>query len=206
MPSFRMVWVPQCGMCSTAVTDRDGREVVTSTTLLEEELRSRLAGDGWRVRPGQVKYGRQDPLLGDSLLCPSCSAAQAASLKAARDDVNRPAVKEVDMETRLGAGWTLRQREGDAETQTWLVVFRGEVRGRVRRYRRRDETWSRGWLARRFVDGQWAERSATKAGALHRNSSFLWRSRDLAAWGIAAAPKFTAPNPSWSTRRQATVR
>lgn len=204
MLSFRMRWVPQCSMCSTAVTDQDGREVVTATTLLDEELRARLTKDGWRVRPGHQGHGRMDPLLGDSLLCPSCSNAQAAAERAVCDAVNRPAVTELDMTARLGEGWTLRQREGDAETQTWLVVFRGEVRGKVIRYRRRDDSWSRGWVARRLFRGQWTERRATQAGALLRKSSFLWRSRDLAAWGVAAGPEFMAPNPAWATRRQVT--
>lgn len=202
MLSFRMVWVPQCGMCSTAVTEPDGSETVTKTTLLEEGLRARLAKEGWLVRRGHAKHGVSDPLLGDSLLCPACSAAQASAERAASDAVNRPAVKEVDMVARLGEGWTLRQRDGDAETQTWLVVFRGEVRGKVFRYRRSDGSWSKGWVARRFHTGQWGlDRSATKAGSLHRNSSYLWRSRDLAAWGIATGPDFSAPNPAWATRR-----
>ncbi|GAA2679634.1 hypothetical protein GCM10009864_59930 [Streptomyces lunalinharesii] len=40
----------------------------------------------------------------------------------------------LDLSKRLGAGWTLKQGEGDTERQTWLVERDGAVRGLVHRY------------------------------------------------------------------------
>lgn len=111
----------------------------------------------------------------------------------------------VDMGERIGPGWVLR-REGPADAHTWLVVHQGRVRGMVRRYRPRDGDLSRGWEALLGEGGSrgFIRRSATQQGKLGERSSFLWRGRDLAAWGIATDPEWTQPNPAWAHRRPRT--
>ncbi|MFF2812238.1 hypothetical protein ACFVT2_34700 [Streptomyces sp. NPDC058000] len=68
------------------------------------------------------------------------------------------------------------------------------MHGLVRRYHRNDGTWSKGWEA--LLDGGtgFVREPATGAAAWTDRSSFLWRSRDLAAGGIAHRPDFRAPN------------
>lgn len=109
---------------------------------------------------------------------------------------------EVDMSHRLGPGWVLR-RQGAETDHTWLVVHQGQAKGQVRRYRPQDGGLSRGWEALSGTGGAQGlvRRPATNEGKFGRKSSFLWRSRDLAAWGIATNPAFGAPNPDW-TRKQ----
>ncbi|WP_067801349.1 hypothetical protein [Actinomadura formosensis] len=200
--SFRMVYVPQCRACGAAVVDSDGRETIVQRTLLPQPLRDDLAAAGWEVVPGDARHGARDPRTGDRLTCPGCAGRRRADGQARRDLLHQPAVTEVDMAARLGPGWTLRQREGDAETQTWLVTYQGQVKGLVRRYRRKsDGALSRGWEALLGGGEGFVRHSATKAGAHSDRSSFLWRSRDLAAWGIATRPAYTEPNPGWVTRR-----
>jgi len=106
----------------------------------------------------------------------------------------------VDMGDRIGPGWILR-REGPAQGHTWLVMHEGRVRGKVRRYRPRSGGLSRGWEALLGSGGRqgYGRRSATDEGKFGR-SSFLWRSRDLAAWGIATNPAFSQPSPGWARR------
>lgn len=110
----------------------------------------------------------------------------------------------VDMTERIGPGWALR-REGEADAHTWLVTYEGRVRGMVRRYRPRGGGLSRGWeaLAGAGGPGGFLRRSATQQGKFGARSSFLWRSRDLAAWGIATDPPFDQPSPVWARRRPA---
>jgi hypothetical protein len=203
MPSFRTVYVPQCRDCSTAVTDPDGRETVVTQTLLPQQLHDRLTAAGWEVDAGDAHHGRHDHLLGDKLTYPGCLTRQRAAERAHHDLFHQPPVKELDMAARLGPGWTLRQRAGDAETHSWLVTYQGQVKDMVRRYRRKsDGEWSKGWEALLGGGAGFVRHSATAAGSLHQGSSFLWRSRDLAAWGTAAGPAHGAPNPDWATRRR----
>lgn len=110
---------------------------------------------------------------------------------------------EVDMSHRIRPGWVLR-RQGAATDHTWLVVHQGQVRGRVQRYRPRDGGLSRGWEALSGPGGAqgFVRRPATNEGKFGRRSSFLWRSRDLAAWGIATNPAHAEPNPDWAHRKQ----
>lgn len=186
--SFKAVYVPQCGQCSTAVIDTGGREMIVTSALLPSELRARLTADGWDVRPGDPKRGRHDPLMGDSLTCPACLARDAQARAAFHATLNGPRAATVDMTARIGPGWRLVQRPGDDERHTWLAEHDGTVHGLVRRYKR--------------VIGAtgFVRHSATDAASSSNRSSFLWRSRDLAAWGIATMPRFDAPNPSWATR------
>ncbi|MFI6519860.1 hypothetical protein ACIBF1_30175 [Spirillospora sp. NPDC050679] len=107
----------------------------------------------------------------------------------------------MDLSARLGPGWTLGQRDGDADTQTWLVACDGQVHGMVRRYRRKNDSWSKGWEAFTSNGAGWTRLDATAAAGLVERSSFLWSSRDLAAWGIATRPRPGTPRPSWATRR-----
>lgn len=106
------------------------------------------------------------------------------------------AVKEVDMSTKIGPGWILRQQG----PHIWLVMHDGQVWGTVQRYRARNGELSRGWEALRGVYPRRVRRSATDQGKFGRKSSFLWRSRDLAAWGIAINPDFAQPSPGWARR------
>ncbi|MEU0493769.1 helix-turn-helix transcriptional regulator [Nocardiopsis sp. NPDC006139] len=111
----------------------------------------------------------------------------------------------VDMGERIGPGWALR-REGPADAHTWILLHQGRVRGKVRRYRPRHGGLSKGWEALAGEGGPRGviRRSATEAGKFGERSSFLWRSRDLAAWGIATNPDFAQPNPAWAHRRPRT--
>ncbi|MGW5880225.1 helix-turn-helix transcriptional regulator [Nocardiopsis terrae] len=108
---------------------------------------------------------------------------------------------EVDMSEKIGPGWTLR-RQGTPEEHTWLLLHEGRERGTVRRYRPRSGDLSRGWEALAGAGGAqgFVRRPATKQGKFGQRSSFLWRSRDLAAWGIATNPDFAQPNPEWARR------
>ncbi|MFI6522652.1 hypothetical protein ACIBF1_44365 [Spirillospora sp. NPDC050679] len=114
----------------------------------------------------------------------------------------RAAAREVDLADRLGPGWALRQA-GDPADRAWLVLHEGQVKGKVRRYRRKNGAWSRGWEAfYRNGDGTgWTPLDAVTTASLTEHSSFLWSSRDLAAWGIATRPRHSTPRPAWATRR-----
>ncbi|MFJ6022957.1 helix-turn-helix transcriptional regulator [Nocardiopsis alba] len=106
---------------------------------------------------------------------------------------------EVDMSARIGPGWVLR-RQGEAVDHTWLLVHQGRVQGMVRRYRPRGGGLSWGWEALLGTDenpGR-VRRPATSAAKYGRTSNFLWRSRDLAAWGVATNPAHGQPNPKWA--------
>jgi hypothetical protein len=206
MFSFRMVLIPQCGQCETPATDADGRELQVPSRLLPAEVRRGLETGGWRVTPGKPKVNRgpADPLGGDDLWCPDCVASAKASAARFRTDLHRPLVKTVDMTDKLGPGWLLGQRAGDAEAHRWLVIHRegdgDTVRGMVVRYRRKSDEKLSGWEALLGYSGGFVQHSATKAASRSDRSSFLWRSRDLAAWGIAHSPGFHDPNPAWATR------
>jgi hypothetical protein len=93
----------------------------------------------------------------------------------------------------------LGRRGGDADTATWLVVKDGEVRGLVRRYQRSDGSLSLGWEALWNAGTALIPRGATADGSWSDQSNFLWRSRDLGAWGVATDPSFHAPAPEWAT-------
>ncbi|MDP9616374.1 hypothetical protein ACFV4E_15515 [Streptomyces hygroscopicus] len=200
-----MMLVPQCWECRTAVTEPDGRETLVSERLLSEELRERLAADGWEVTPGNPRVNRvpTDSLGGDRLHCPACLARHQAAAGAAQRrldaDLARPRTRTVDRSARLGAGWALTQREGDAERHRWLVEHQGTVRGMVYRYKRVNGTFSSGWEARHLLGTDFCRREAPAACAYLPNNSSLWRSRDLAAWGVATSPPHHAPRPDWAT-------
>ncbi|KUF17360.1 hypothetical protein AT728_16280 [Streptomyces silvensis] len=205
-----MVLVPHCRECRTDVLDDDGRPLYVTARLLDSDLRRQLTAQGWQVTPGDptLNRGPADPIAGDRLTCPACGLAAAAAADAARQRRDAsdalPRTKTVDLAARLGAGWTLTQRAGDAARHRWLVEHDGTVHGHVNRYRRKDRTFSSGWEAHRRADLGHLRVDAITSCAKLRNSSFLWSSRDLAAWGIATAPRHTAPRPAWATRTQTT--
>ncbi|MFI0449786.1 hypothetical protein [Actinomadura sp. 6N118] len=74
----------------------------------------------------------------------------------------------------------------------------------LRCYRRNsDDRWSPGSEALSGGgSGGFVRHDATAAGSPAPDSSFLRRSRDLAAWGIATSPAFQAPNLDWATTRR----
>ncbi|MCG0065991.1 hypothetical protein L0F81_22285 [Streptomyces tricolor] len=206
MHSFRMVLIPQCGQCGTAVTDDAGRDLLVPARLLDGALRRRLAAEGWEVIPGtpRVNRGPADTVGGDRLTCPACAgrreqAADAERRRLAADHA-RPRVKTVDLSAKLGEGWTLTQRAGDAERHCWLVERDGAVRGRVRRYRRAGGGFSTGWEAHALQDIYWFRQEAVACAQHRPNSSYLWSGRDLAAWGVATNPPYGADRPEWATR------
>ncbi|MGK5550615.1 hypothetical protein ACSNOI_03290 [Actinomadura kijaniata] len=133
----------------------------------------------------------------------SRAGTRSAADSAHAVELVRPVVTEIDLSAKLGPGWTLRQHDGDADTHTWLVAFHGEIRGKIRRYRRTDGSFSNGWEAFSGYNGStgFMRLSATGAASWSERSSFLWRSRDLAAWGIATRPDHSTPNPAWASRR-----
>lgn len=92
------------------------RPLTVAERLLPEDLRRRLADAGWEVTPGNPKVNRgpADALGGDRLVCPDCTARREKATTAA---LARPRVKTLDVSKRLGPGWCLTQREGDAERQ-----------------------------------------------------------------------------------------
>ncbi|MFJ9620033.1 hypothetical protein [Streptomyces noursei] len=65
--------------------------------------------------------------------------------------------------------------------------------------------WSKGWEALLNDVVGFIRHSATDAAAWNDWSSFLWCSRDLAAWGIAHRLAFHTPNPPWATRTAKTT-
>lgn len=206
MDSFRAVtyYIPQCQQCGTAVLDEHGQELRVDYECLASEQRDRLRAGGWHVfvpkRDGRRRWSTAPK---ETLTCPACCARNDEQLRLRRDDLHRPLVATVDLAARLGAGWQLGQRAGDVDTHTWLLYRDGAVAGMVCRYRRADESWSRGWVAWTIEPAGYGRMHvpATAAGGLRPNSSYLWRSRDLAAWGVAARPTFGTPVPEWSRRR-----
>ncbi|WP_310729237.1 hypothetical protein [Streptomyces sp. N2A] len=107
----------------------------------------------------------------------------------------RPRVKSLNISKRLGPGWTLTQREGEAELERWLVEHDGSVHGMVKRYLRADKTFSPGWEA--FVNGtlSWLRLEAMSSCQHRLCSSFLWSGRDLAVWSIATQDRRNTPFP-----------
>jgi hypothetical protein len=100
-------------------------------------------------------------MAGDRLVCPACTDRQDKARAIRLEALDQPPVTEVDMTQRLGPGWTLRQREGDADTHTWLLAQGGRIRGMVRRYRRKsDGALSSGWEA--FLVGTEEASAATR--------------------------------------------
>ncbi|MFI5526679.1 hypothetical protein [Streptomyces platensis] len=179
--------------------------------LLPRPLRERLAADGWQVTPGRARNRQEaaDPLFGDRLVCPACTAGldkQMATAQRRHDAaLARPRIKTLDLAKRLSPGWQLAQREGDAELERWLVEHEGTVHGQVNRYLRVNKTFSPGWEAH-FIAGPAFYRLEAISSCAHRpNSSFLWSGRDLAAWGIATRPHHQAPRPAWTTRTRKTA-
>uniref|UniRef100_UPI003F497E41 hypothetical protein n=1 Tax=Streptomyces sp. CA-141956 TaxID=3240051 RepID=UPI003F497E41 len=212
MPSFRLVVIPQCGSCAAAVRDEHGRELLLAERFLPAEVRQRLESDGWSVAAGdrRLNNGPHEMIGEDRLRCPGCvarSQAAAAAAQARHDAaLAQPRVKTVDVSARLGAGWTLTQRAGDADQHYWLVEHEGTVHGSVNRYQRKDGTFSSGWEAHFFSGGhEWRLDAISSCQKLHK-SSFLWSSRDLAAWGVAHRPKYGAARPAWATRTAASIR
>ncbi|MFD3889957.1 hypothetical protein [Streptomyces microflavus] len=207
MQSFRMVLVPQCERCDTAVLDDQGREVLLTERFLPEELRDRLTAEGWRFTPGnrRLNNGPADSIAEDRLSCPSCIARDAAAVADAEQRIAqhmaRPRVTTLDLSAKLGAGVTLSQRAGDVDVHCWLVEKDGEAVGFVRRYRRKGTgTFSTGWEAfHRMRDGFY-RREAISSCAHSRNSNFLWSGRDVAAWGVLANPHHGAARPAWARR------
>ncbi|MFB9558603.1 hypothetical protein [Streptomyces roseoviridis] len=167
-------------MCRTAVLDGDGRELLVGERFLGEELRQRLTAAGWVIEPGdrRANRGPHDTIGGDLLSCPDCVARAAAATAATQRRLvaalARPRVKTVDMSARLGAGWALTQRAGDAERHEWLVECDGTVHGSVNRYQRKDGTFSSGWEAHFFSGGRGWRLDAISSCQKRANSSFLW--------------------------------
>jgi hypothetical protein len=56
---------------------------------------------------------------------------------------------------------------------------------------------SRGWKAWWLYGAYWMPKEATVDGQHERSGLSLWRSRDLAAWGIATGAIGEVPNPAW---------
>ncbi|MFF3312802.1 hypothetical protein [Streptomyces sp. NPDC002952] len=203
------MYIPQCGTCAAAVTDDQGREHTVAGTLLPADLRQQLAADGWQIKEGDARRGASDPLLGDRLQCPACTAALAARQATAErrhaEALALPRVLTRDLSARLGPGWLLAQRADDVEAARWLVEHQGTVHGMVNRYRRRDGSLSSGWEAHLNAGTGWRRLDAASAAQHRPNSSFLWSGRDLAAWGIAHRPHHSAPRPPWATRTRQAV-
>jgi hypothetical protein len=198
------VYIPQCGTCGAAVTDDQGRERTVAGTLLPAELRQQLAADGWQIKEGDPRRGASDPMLGDRLHCPACTAALAARQATAErrhsEALALPRVATRDLSAKLGPGWLLAQRVDDVQAARWLVTHEGTVHGMVNRYRRRDGSLSGGWEAHLNVGTGWQRLDAVSAAQHRPNSSFLWSGRDLAAWGIAHRPLHGASRPAWAKR------
>ncbi|WP_017590801.1 helix-turn-helix transcriptional regulator [Nocardiopsis ganjiahuensis] len=190
-----------------------GEEAHWQERLGEESGRGFLAATGqrcWLTEAGREhilahreEYAHMYPEVGQPRSVRQLSAQSVLREEPAKGST----AKEVDMSAKIGPGWTLR-RQGPAEGHTWILMHQGQERGTVRRYRprnrelslHREEVLSRGWEALAGDSQRRMRRSATDEGKFGRRSSFLWRSRDLAAWGIATNPKFAQPNPSWARR------
>jgi hypothetical protein len=204
-----MVLIPRCGTCGTAVTDEDGRELIVDSRLLSDAARQRLTEQGWQVTPGDPKLNRgpADPIAGDRLVCPACCASHRDAADAERRrmeaDFARPRTRTVDAAAKLGEGWTLTQRAGDADRHRWLVEHEGTVKGMVQRYKRVDGTFSTGWEAHIVSGARFWRRDAISSAEHRPGSSFLWSGRDLAAWGVACNPAHGAARPEWARRRKA---
>ncbi|MFI9332940.1 hypothetical protein ACIGZJ_36070 [Kitasatospora sp. NPDC052868] len=199
MTSWKAVtrYVPQCSLCLKPFRDEHGQELHLPEERLPQGVRERFTAAGWQVTD-YTHTARQ------RLECAACSTAQAARVERYQAQLNQPLVKTVDMSDKLGPGWTLGQREGDEVTQTWVVVHDGQVRGMVRRYKRKaSEGWSRGWEAfylGRDGAGMLRQEAITAASWSDRSNS-LWRSRDLAAWGVVTQPVgYSGTVPGWATR------
>ncbi|WP_143680879.1 MULTISPECIES: hypothetical protein [unclassified Streptomyces] len=169
--------------------------------------RRRLAPD---PRPPRNRKEAAHPLFGDRLTWPACHTTRqneyAAAERRHRAALDRPRIKTLALTTRLGDGWSLTQREGDAELERWLVEHDGTVHGYVNRYLRANKTFSPGWEA--FLDGttRWYRLDAISSCQHRPGSSFLWSGRDLAARGIATRPRHNAPRPTWATHTRKTAR
>jgi hypothetical protein len=208
--SFRKLFIPQCSECAAEATDAAGRRHEVDDILLPPDIRQQLTAAGWQIKPGDpcVHRGPADPFGGDTLVCGACTARKA-DVRAAREaeiiaDLSRPRVKVLGLAARLGDGVTLSQRAGDAERHRWLVEARGQVRGSVCRYQRKAGGFSTGWEARYLLRGEGFFRREAIGSCQHRpGSSFLWSSRDLAAWGVLFNPPHHEERPEWATRRKA---
>ncbi len=96
----------------------------------------------------------------------------------------------------LGDGWQLVQY---ADPDRWWLHQHDRVRGYAHRYTNTLGNKT-GWEAFVFVgNGRYKHLDATTNAHNRPNSSYLWRSLALAAWGIATRPDFYAANPEWTT-------
>lgn len=208
MYSFRRItmFVPQCRHCGTSVADPDdpGRDVLVSRTLLPPRIRDGLVAAGWQVDRDDSREGQRASPDEDKLTCPECLGLIRSQARKRHDALHQPPVREIDMADRFGSGWTLRQRAGDADDHLWLVAHNGDVKGLVRRYRRAgDRGWSRSWEAKRVTPAGLRSLPATSSASWSERSLYLWRSRELAAWGVATNPAYGEPNPAWVRHRSA---
>ncbi|WP_431959342.1 hypothetical protein [Actinacidiphila sp. bgisy160] len=190
-------YVPRCPWCGTRATGPDGQEPRLESEVLGEELRAHMEARGWQIAGGEWN-GRARVRTPLNLRCARCAAATAVRTAKFERDLARPAVRTVDMSARLGDGWSLVQRDGDEERRLWLVRHGERTRGQVARYVNRRGGLS-GWQAWAYDGGElMLHLDAVSAALWREKSSFLWRTRDLAAWGVAVRPKHSQTPPAWA--------
>jgi hypothetical protein len=203
MSSFLAVtfFVPRCGRCLTPAPDASGSAPHLQEQRIPADLETFLTAAGWEVArpvPRRSRYARPQP---DSLCCPGCITKLATAEQAFRDSFSRPLTTTVDMTSKIGPGWVIGQRgEHDETRRRWIVAHRGYPLGMIRQYLRGDGTWSSGWEAFRNTGSVLHRVEAPEAGSWSKKSSFMWRSRDLAAWAVAAGAQFETPLPAWAAR------
>lgn len=99
------------------------------------------------------------------------------------------------MADKLGRGWRLVQHDGDKDRSCWWAVHGQRVHGYVQCYI--NSTGRRtGWEAStrtshggyRHLDSTTAASNQRWPDGLGEIKTFLWRTRDLAAWGLAQRP------------------
>lgn len=200
--SFHRVtyFVPACPLCSTRATGPDGEEPRLESEAIGEELRAHMEAQGWQIVGGEWN-GRTRVRSTLHLRCGRCAAAAAVRTEKYQRRLARPAVRTVDMSGKLGDGWVLVQREGDAENLQWLVQRAGRTYGLIARYVNGQGRMT-GWQASIYAGGEAMLHLDAMGEASWRpgRSSFLWRSRDLAAWGIAVRPRRGQALPAWARR------
>lgn len=203
MPSFLTVtlFVPCCGRCQTPAAAAGGIAPQLQSEHLPAELEAFLTAAGWEVTRAR-HYGHGTKPIPDSLCCPACVFKRAAAEKRFRDSMNLPLTNVIDMAGKIGPGWLIGQRgEPDEISHTWIVKHHSEPAGMIRQYERGDGSWSSGWEAFRNTGSVLHRVDASQAGSWSRKSSFMWRSRGLAAWAVATRPRYEAPLPAWAGRK-----
>lgn len=162
-------------------------------TLAEQRLTCRDCGQPLRPEDPEIAAELADRGTASEKAEPA-PGPEVSEIERAYDTASDATPSKVAELPELGPGWRLVQYP---DNERWWLHHHDQIRGYIDRYVNMSGNKS-GWQAVRTSKSGAIRVDATAAASHRPDSSYLWRSLALAAWGIATHPSYDAPNPEWA--------